>query len=192
MAYKFQNSRILVVDDMPPMQSLMRSLLNVFGCHDVQVVENGEKAFKTLCQYDPDLVLTDWIMEPMDGIELTKKIRTDPRSPNRFVPVILMTGFSSRMRVEKARDIGITEFLVKPFTAKDLYAKIEHIIEKPRQFVEATSFFGPDRRRRNDSDYEGPQRREIDYKKNNIASTPGQRKAQEDLLKKLKQDVKSI
>lgn len=192
MAYKFQNSRILVVDDMPPMQSLMRSLLNVFGCHDVQVVENGEKAFKTLCQYDPDLVLTDWIMEPMDGIELTKKIRTDPRSPNRFVPVILMTGFSSRMRVEKARDIGITEFLVKPFTAKDLYAKIEHIIEKPRQFVEAASFFGPDRRRRNDSDYEGPQRREIDYKKNNIASTPGQRKAQEDLLKKLKQDVKSI
>ena len=99
-------------------------------------------------------------MEPFDGIELTKKIRTDPRSPNPYVPIILMTGYSAQIRVMQARDTGVTEFLVKPFTAQDLYTRIEQVIEKPRQFVDTGEFFGPDRRRRVVKDYEGPFRRE--------------------------------
>lgn len=101
-------------------------------------------------------------MQPYDGIELIRRIRRDPRSPNKFVPIIMMTGYSHRARVEQARDMGVTEFLVKPFTAKDLYTRIEQLIERPRQFVDAGegTYFGPDRRRRRKEEYAGPRRRE--------------------------------
>jgi DNA-binding response OmpR family regulator len=76
------------------------------------------------------------------------------------VPVILMTGYSQKKRVLMARDSGITEFLVKPFTAKALYQRIEILIEKPRLFVKSNAYFGPDRRRKGDAGYSGKNRRQ--------------------------------
>ena len=76
-----------------------------------------------------------------------------------MVPVILMTGYSAQPRIENARDLGVTEFLVKPFSASDLARRIAYVINKPRDFVDSEQFFGPDRRRRKDEDYGGPQRR---------------------------------
>ncbi len=162
MVYQFKAVSILVVDDMKPMATLVSSLLKIFGFNNIHVAYDPEDAFSQFCRYKPDIVLTDWLMQPYDGIEFIRKIRRDPRSPNKFVPVIMMTGYSHRARVERARDIGVTEFLVKPFTAKDLYTRIEQLIERPRKFVDAGDgmFFGPDRRRRRNDDYGGPKRRE--------------------------------
>lgn len=160
MVYQFKSVSILVVDDMRPMLSLVASLLKIFGFNSIYTADNPEDAFDQFCRYKPDLVLTDWQMQPYDGIELIRRIRRDPRSPNKFVPVIMMTGYSHRIRVEMARDVGVTEFLVKPFTAKDLFARIEQLIERPRKFVDTSQFFGPDRRRKRGDDYEGPKRRE--------------------------------
>lgn len=162
MTYKFENASILVVDDMQPMLTLVSSILKILGFENVILSHDAQEAFDKFCQYNPDIVLTDWHMEPFDGIELTEKIRTDPKSPNRFVPIIMMTGYSHKIRVEQARDRGVTEFLVKPFRAKDLYTRIEQLIEKPRKFVDAEEFFGPDRRRRRGKDYDGPFRRDAD------------------------------
>ena len=67
--------------------------------------------------------------------------------------------FSSEKRVRMARDSGVTEFLKKPFTAESLYKRIEEIIERPRQFVRADSYIGPDRRRNKKLEYQGPERR---------------------------------
>lgn len=162
MAYDFKSARILVIDDMQPMLSLIMSILKAFGFKDVHIAHDAEEGFRAFCQLNPDIVITDWLMEPFDGIELIKRIRQNPKSPNRFVPVILMSGYSHRARVEKGRDGGMTEFLVKPFSAKDLYKRIEQLIEKPRKFVEAEHFFGPDRRRRAGDEYAGPMRRDAD------------------------------
>lgn len=189
MTYKFDEAKILIADDMKPMLGLVKSLLTIFGCKKLYTAQNGEEAYEILCKENPDLVITDWMMDPMDGVELTQRIRKDPRSPNPYVPVILMTGFSSRMRVEISRDMGVTEFLVKPFTAKDLYGKIEHVIERPRQFVDSRDFFGPDRRRRRPEDYEGPRRRDEDTSED--ASSARQKSAAE-VLKKLLKDAKEI
>ena len=162
MVYQFKAVSILVVDDMKPMAVLVSSLLKIFGFQNIHVAYDTEDAFAQFCRYKPDIVLTDWLMQPFDGIEFIRRIRRDPRSPNKYVPVIMMTGYSHRARVEKARDMGVTEFLVKPFTAKDLYTRIEQLIERPRQFVDTGegAFFGPDRRRRRRDDYMGPRRRE--------------------------------
>lgn len=184
MVYKFDQASVLVVDDMPPMVTLTKSLLEIFGFRKIYTANNAERAFEIFCKESPDLVLTDWQMEPYDGIELTHQIRTDSRSPNPYVPIILMTGYSAKMRVMQARDIGVTEFLVKPFTSQDLYARIEQVIEKPRQFVDADGFFGPDRRRRIVKDYEGPFRREDDTGAgDDVVKGPQQEKAQRDLAK---------
>lgn len=163
MAYQFRNASVLIVDDMEPMLALVASLLDIFGFSRIYKATNAEEGLQMFLEHNPDIVLVDWQMEPFNGIELVRRMRADPTSPNRFVPIIMMTGFSHRVRVEEARDVGVTEFLVKPFKAKDLYTRIEQIAERPRRFVEAESFFGPDRRRKLVADeYEGPKRRELD------------------------------
>lgn len=186
MAYDFKKARVLIVDDMQPMLSLVQSLLKIFGFSDIYTAHQADEAFRIFCHVNPDVVVTDWLMEPYDGLELIRKIRTDPKSPNRFVPVIMMTGYSHRIRVEQARDCGVTEFLVKPFAAKDLYKRIEQLIERPRKFVEVDRFFGPDRRRRAGDEYGGPLRRDDDEFKR-IAGMEEDKAAE--LLQQLKEQV---
>lgn len=151
------------------MLDLTRSMLETFGILQIITSKNGEEGFKLFCKNNPDLVIADWMMRPMDGISLARRIRNDPASPNQFVPIILMTGFSEKRRVIQARDAGITEFLVKPFTARDLYRRISQIIEKPRQFVRSEDFFGPDRRRKRTDGYNGLLRRETDVRPEDFA-----------------------
>ncbi|OIN86079.1 MAG: response regulator [Alphaproteobacteria bacterium CG1_02_46_17] len=162
MSYKFDKVRILVVEDNAPMLDICKSLLLTFGVGEVLSARNGEEGFQIFRKENPDMILADWMMHPTDGISLTRRARNDPASPNPYVPVILMTGFSEKKRVVQARDAGVTEFLVKPFTARDLYKRIAQIIERPRQFVRSEDFFGPDRRRKAVNEYNGPLKRESD------------------------------
>ncbi len=146
------------------MLEITKSLLTTFGVGHVVGAQNGEMGYRRFCEYNNDIVIADWMMRPMDGISFTRQVRNDPKSPNPYVPVILMTGFSEKRRVIQARDAGVTEFLVKPFNARDLYKRIVQVIERPRQFVRAPDFFGPDRRRKiaAGEQYTGPFRRDDD------------------------------
>ncbi|MBK6897561.1 MAG: response regulator [Alphaproteobacteria bacterium] len=162
MAYRFETLKVLVVEDNQPMLELAKSILQTFGVGTIYTAMDGEQGFTLYCQSNPDMVIADWMMQPCDGISLTRRIRNDRRSPNPYVPVILMTGFSEKRRVIAARDAGVTEFLVKPFNARDLYRRIVQVIEKPRQFVRSEDFFGPDRRRKEAKAYSGPKRRKED------------------------------
>lgn len=162
MSYSFEKLSVLVVEDNLPMTELIKSLLLVFGVGQVYCAKNGKDGFDSYIQHGQDLIITDWMMREMDGISLARLIRSSPRSKNQFVPIVMMTGFSEKRRVIQARDAGVTEFLVKPFSAKDMYRRIEEVIEHPRQFVRSDDFFGPDRRRRRDPSYQGPMRREND------------------------------
>ncbi|MBN8522159.1 MAG: response regulator [Alphaproteobacteria bacterium] len=161
MVYTLSTTKILLVEDVPPMRALTASLLKIFGFRDILLAENGEEAFSLFKKDKPDLVITDWFMEPVDGMELIRKIRQSPESPDPYVPIILMTGFSGRAHIEEGRDSGMTEFLLKPFNARDLYSRIAQIIEKPRQFVDINDFFGPDRRRRRNVPHKGTDRRAL-------------------------------
>jgi len=164
MAYKLHNISVLVVEDNQPMLEITKSLLVTFGVGKVVGAHNGEIGFKRACEINPDIIIADWMMKPVDGITFTRRIRSDPSSPNPYVPVILMTGFSEKRRVIEARDAGVTEFLVKPFNARDLYKRLVQVIERPRQFVKAEKFFGPDRRRKSNVPFAGPYRRDNDLK----------------------------
>lgn len=162
MAFRFERLSVLVVEDTIPMRKLMVSVLDSLGIKNVSTADSGEKAFELFQKENQDLIITDWQMEPMDGIELTRQVRKNLMSPNRMVPIVLITGYSAWPRVAEARDAGVTEFLVKPFTANDIARRIAHVINKPRDFIETQDFFGPDRRRRIDPNYKGPMRRKAD------------------------------
>lgn len=170
MTLQFDRLSILVVEDNTAMRKLIASVLDSLGVRHVYYADEGQKGFETFLQNRPDIVLTDWLMEPVNGIELTRTIRNDPHSPNQMVPIIMITGYSAPSRVIKARDTGITEFLVKPFTANDLARRLSHVINHPRDFIEHPEYFGPDRRRRRDPNYKGPFRRASDFEGSNVAT----------------------
>lgn len=159
MSYDLSQVKILIVEDMQPMLSLTISILNMFGFKNVHGAKSADEGMNLFIQYNHDLIVTDWLMEPKDGLDLIRQVRRSEMSPNKFVPIILMTGYSDQPRVEVARDEGVTEFLMKPYSARDMYARIVQIIEKPRQFVDTGEFFGPDRRRRKNFEFNGGERR---------------------------------
>ncbi len=164
MGFKFEKLNMLVVEDTQPMQKLLVSVLEALGIRNIETAANGDDGFRAFCKGNHDIVLSDWQMDPIDGIELTRMIRQHKLSPNKLAPIILITGYSAWSRVEEARDAGVTEFLVKPFTAHDLARRVAHVINKPRDFIETQDFFGPDRRRRRseESGYTGLRRRDED------------------------------
>ncbi|MGH1455331.1 MAG: response regulator [Alphaproteobacteria bacterium] len=171
MAYKFENLKILLVEDNKPMLDLLKTVLLSFGVGKVITSLDGYEAFDKFRAHNPDLVITDWMMNPCDGIELSRIIRNDPKSPNQYVPIILMTGFSEKKRVINARDNGITEFIVKPFNTRDLYKRLYQLIEHPRQYIRCEGFFGPDRRRKAPDEYKGPLRRKSDREEKETVET---------------------
>jgi two-component system chemotaxis response regulator CheY len=123
---------------------------------------NGADAFVILREMQPDLILSDLSMKPVDGIAFTREVRMSDDSPNPYVPIIMITGHTERHRVEAARDAGVTEFLAKPITAQNLFLRIAEIVERPRSYVRCENYFGPDRRRRADENHSGPWRRHED------------------------------
>ncbi len=192
MAYNLNNIKILIVEDMQPMLSLTISLLKMFGFKDVQGAKDVQDGYSLFCQHKHDIIITDWLMEPMDGIDLIKMVRRNENSPNKFVPIILMTGYSDQPRVETARDMGVTEFLMKPYSARDMYARIVQIVEKPRQFLETDNFFGPDRRRRKNFEFYGMNKRgDVDKNAESVMFNTPDRDI-EIALNEIKNDVQKI
>lgn len=171
MSYQFKNITVLIVESTRAMFDLTRSVLQTFGVNQVYSAYGADEGFETFCRVNPDLLIIDWLEDPKNGLELTRRVRADKKSPNPFIPIILMTGYSQKKRVLQARDSGITEFLVKPFTAKALYQKIEQLIERPRHFVNTENYFGPDRRRKREGEYKEPERRAADQPAPKPAST---------------------
>jgi two-component system, chemotaxis family, chemotaxis protein CheY len=159
----FDNLKVLIVEDNQHMRSLLRSLLNSVGIREIAEANNGASALDVLRERKCDLILSDLAMKPMDGITFSTRVRTGERSPNPFVPIIMITGHTEKHRVEAARDAGVTEFLVKPITAHSLFSRIAEIVERPRAFVRCEGYFGPDRRRKTIDSYAGPWRRHDDF-----------------------------
>lgn len=154
----FGSLNVLLVEDNQEMKDIICAALECFGIKNIWTASDGEEGFSIFTKQNPDLVISDWQMKPIDGLEMCRWIRRNRMSPNRMVPIILISGYSALPRVAQARDIGVTEFMIKPFKAEELAKKIMHVIERPRDFVEAPDFVGPDRRRRV-GDFKGSDRR---------------------------------
>lgn len=148
VALDLSNLRILLVDDNEQVRLLVRQILKTFGIRQVVQCRDGADAIETLRHEPLDVIITDWLMKPVDGLEMTRILRTAEDSPAPAIPIILMSGHADRSMILKARDTGVTEILVKPITPQTLYNHLKAVVEKPRTFVQAPRYAGPDRRRR--------------------------------------------
>jgi len=161
--YRFDRLKILVVDDNPHMRKLVTAILDAFGVLQIYEAPDADHAWAVLRQANPDIVLLDWMMEGMNGLEFTRMVRTAPGSPNPFVPIIMLTGYTQIDHVRQARDAGVNEFLAKPVSVNALLTRLTAVIEYPRSFVRTSVYFGPCRRRRGNDEYRGPERRSTEH-----------------------------
>ena len=157
--YRFDRLRVLVVDDNAHMRKLVVTILQAFGVTQIVEADSADRAWQSLRDSNPDVIVLDWVMEGMSGLELIRMIRTNPQAPNPFVPVIMLTGHTSLDHVRQARDAGVNEFIAKPVSVKTMMSRLVSVIEHPRPYVRTGVFFGPCRRRRNTQDHKGPERR---------------------------------
>jgi len=151
---------VLIIDDDVRISSLVRDVLKSMGIKNIFVSSDAQRGLQIFKKETMDMVITDWrIGGGMDGLDFIRHVRAAEDSPNRFIPIIMLTGLAERHHVEAARDAGVTEFVVKPFTAKTLLHRVRMIIESPRGFVLSKAYKGPDRRRGGERAPEGKERR---------------------------------
>ncbi len=152
--------KVLAVDDNLHMPSIVKTILRAFEVKDLFEATDADDAIALLRAQPIDLIIMDYAMEPIDGCQLTRLIRQSDDSKHQFAPIIMLTAYAERSKVEAARDAGVTEFCAKPVTAMQLYRKVCTVINAPRSFIRTPVYFGPDRRRRIDDGYGGEERRE--------------------------------
>lgn len=138
--------RILLVDDNQHMRAIVAAILKGIGMKEVHECADGAEALQAVRDFKPDIAIVDFQMAPLDGVEFTRLVRNSADSENPYLPIIMMTGFAERARVVEARDSGVTEFLVKPVTARGVIDRINAVIFHPRPFIRTDDYFGPKRR----------------------------------------------
>jgi two-component system, chemotaxis family, chemotaxis protein CheY len=156
---RFDKLRVLVVDDNQHMRKLIVAILQAFGIRDIFESPDAEHAWRNLRESNPDVILLDWQLTGMTGLEFARVIRNSPKSFNMFVPIIMLTGHTHIDHVRQARDAGVNEFLAKPVAVKGILSRLLAVIERPRPFVRTDNYFGPCRRRGAPVAYRGPERR---------------------------------
>jgi two-component system chemotaxis response regulator CheY len=118
--------RILIVDDYRTMRRIVRNLLDQLGFHHVDEAEDGESALAKLQTGSYGLVISDWNMAPMDGLELLQQVRADPAL--RTIRFIMVTAQSRAERVAAATEAGVDGYIIKPFNAEDLDQQIARVV----------------------------------------------------------------
>jgi two-component system chemotaxis response regulator CheY len=120
------NMQVLIVDDYKTMLRIIRNLLTQLGFTNVDEAYNGSQALLKLKEKKYGLIISDWNMEPMTGLELLKRVRADGEMKD--TPFIMVTAESKTENVIAAKQAGVNNYIVKPFNAETLKAKIVSVL----------------------------------------------------------------
>ncbi|MDB5535370.1 MAG: response regulator [Devosia sp.] len=142
------NHGVLIADPSANMVSLIGGMLRGVGRRDYREANDAQSAMDELANRQFDVLVIDDGLDGLDGVELVRQLRASVDSPNRYVPVVMISAAPDAKRIAEARDAGVTEFLRKPFAAAHLQSRLVSIDANPRGFVEAETYKGPDRRRK--------------------------------------------
>ena len=119
-------ARILIVEDEPDVLLLLENRVRGAG-HDVVSATNGEEGLTLVATEKPDLVVLDWMMPRRDGIDVCEEIRAS--DPDHLIKVLMLTARSQQSDVDRAMAAGADDYIVKPFSSRDLIERIQALIE---------------------------------------------------------------
>ena len=119
------DKKILAIDDDLNMDKMLVFLFETRG-YEIQFADNGEDALELLKSFKPDLVILDLLMPGMNGFEVCEKIKSDADS--KQIPVIVLSALPAEIHEERARSLGVFDYLEKPFSSKELLEKAEEAI----------------------------------------------------------------
>jgi two-component system chemotaxis response regulator CheY len=120
-----KDMRVFIVDDYTTMLRILRNLLRQLDINSVEEATNGDTAYHMLQKAPPDLIISDWNMVPVTGLDLLKKVRSDAKL--KHIPFIMVTAESKTENVIAAKQAGVSNYIVKPFNAETLRAKIASV-----------------------------------------------------------------
>lgn len=155
--------KVLIVDPAPASARLLADLVRNIVAAQLWTSNTTRKGLEAARQVAPQLIFVELAGDGVDGIEFTRQLRRSDMAC-RQAPVIVVTATATAAGIIAARDAGVHEFLRKPYTAKDLLRRLEAVTLRPRDWIEAVHYIGPDRRRFNSGDYTGPLKRRSDAK----------------------------
>ena len=153
--------RVLIVDPHVANARILGELIRDMTRCQVWAAPTTDKGLKLAGSVEPDIIFVELAAEGVDGVKFTEKLRRSAMTC-RQAPVIAVTGQATAAAILAARDAGVHEFLRRPFTLKDLLRRLEAVTLRPRDWIEAVDYVGPDRRRFNSGDYSGPLKRRSD------------------------------
>ena len=142
-----QGLNILVVDDNAYMRRLTRLMLTNLGAKSVLEAADGLAALEAIRTCDPDVMLLDWDMPVLNGIEVLRIVRSPGVFPRPNLPIIMLTTRAQRSYVHEALRAGANEFLLKPTSPKALCDRLTSIVFKPRPMVKFGNYYVPEPRR---------------------------------------------
>ena len=148
MMRRLRSVRACVVEDNIHMCRIVCEILRGFGIHNNEVFDDPTRALRHCEDGLFDLIILDYQMPTVDGVDFTRLVRRSEGGKNVFTPIILLSAYTEKWRVVAARDAGVTEVCAKPIAARELWSKIAHITNVERAFIRSGDFWGPDRRRR--------------------------------------------
>ena len=162
-SYDLSHLSFLVADENVFTLSVMRKILNAFHAHQIYEAQTAHEAYEYFRLAPIDIIITDCLPAPTDEISFIQQIRTDERSPNQTIPILLLTAQCDPFRLAAARDAGASEILTKPLTAQKLYNALHMMIGQPGSSIRTADYSGPDRRHTQVS-RQGPERRQAKVK----------------------------
>ncbi len=121
-----KNINVLIVDDYKTMLRIVRNLLKQLGFNNVDEATDGSMALQMLRVGSYGLIISDWNMEPMTGLQLLREVRADPKVKD--TPFIMVTAESKSENVIAAKEAGVSNYIVKPFNAETLKTKMVSVL----------------------------------------------------------------
>ena len=154
--------RVLVIDSSHAGARLLGELVKGLGAKHVVLEATDASAMASCKNFEPQIIFTELAGKNLDGLNFVRALRRSTLAA-RQAPVIVVTAEATAAAIVASRNAGVHEFLRKPFTTKDLVRRLEAVTLRSRDWIEAINYIGPDRRRFNSGDYQGPRKRQSDH-----------------------------
>jgi CheY-like chemotaxis protein len=160
--------KILVADNRWYQRRLVGDTLRPLGRVQVEHAESAEACVAALEPFQPNILIIDWEIDRGQGIALVQRIRSGAAGEAyRRLPVIIVAARNKESEIELARNAGVDEFVLRPFSTATMLGRVMEVRDHRREWVESATYVGPCRRRRADPKYDGPRRRLLDTEDKN-------------------------